>query len=341
MRLFCLPWNVNSDEWWTHHVEWYVSEEHDDKYCYSLIPRAMKRHAFRQIYNVQFQGDCSQVLTKRMWSSGWGADFGNIVDGMIRAMDTKRPFQIWNKKHWHYAAKKDGSRPVCPGQSIACYFLPLGGCEPNPKKVFNDTFYYKLAPMYRVLDNRLFMEFATRPQTWLRKAVYEFSKKIELSAPCTVMHVRRGDVVLHDDWSRRYHAIEEYVHATEKISNTIFLLTDDDNAIKEAHEKFPDFHWVHIERQRFKGKEGGWENHIPSDDPKLEVIILMSIFAKVGTCKMLIHTRSSFADYIAGVMMNARGRDFVRVNIDKDRSNIYNRSFAETFDISSKKSWKH
>jgi hypothetical protein len=118
----------------------------------------------------------------------------------------------------------------------------------------------------------------------------------------------------------------------------VFLLTDDENAVKEA-AKFPEFNWVSVDRPRYKGKEGGWENHIPSGDPKLEVIVLNSIFRKVGMCKVLIHTRSNFADYIAGVMMSARGRDFLRVDMDVDRSKIYNPEFAESYNIS-KADWK-
>jgi hypothetical protein len=148
------------------------------------------------------------------------------------------------------------------------------------------------------------------------------------------MHVRRSDVVLHKNWARRYYALEEYMNATDNITNTIFLVSDDDNAIKEAHTKFPDHNWVVIDRPRFKGKEGGWENHIPSDDPKLEVIVLMSIFRKVGMCRTLIHTRSNLADYIAGVMMSVRHRDFLRVDMNKDRTKIYSPKHEESHNIS-------
>lgn len=332
---FCLAWNVNSDEWWTHHADWRVSREDDDEYCFSPMAQGgLKQRTFQNLYNIQFRGDCSKGLTKPMWSSGFGADIANVVDGVKKALETKQPFQIWNKTPWHYAAKKDGSRPVCPEKSMHCYFLPLSSCDPNLKNVFNNSFYYKFQPMYRVLTNRLYMEYATRQRTWLRKAVYDFSKNINLTRPCTVMHVRRGDVVLHEAWTRRYHPLGEYIDATDQITNTVLLLTDDDNAIKEALSEFPGFNWVYIDRLRFKGKEGGWENHIPSDDPRLEVIVLGSIFRMAGFCKVLIHTRSNLADYIAAMMMNARGRDFLRVNLDTDSSKIYKPEHAESHNIS-------
>jgi hypothetical protein len=333
---FCLPWQVNSDEWWTHNVDWFVTQEDDKKYCFSPDKTSMKAAIFRQLYDIQFRGDCNQVRTKRMWSNGYGADMANVMDGLIKAMETKQPMQM-SDKSWHYASKKDGSMAVCPDKNMKCYFLPLSRCHPDPSKQFQGDFYSGRQPPFRIQQNRWYLEYATRPQTWLRKAVYDFSKtSIHLSDdhPCTVMHVRRADVVLHDRFSRRYMAIEEYMNATDKITENIFLLTDDDNAIKEARAKYPDHNWVVIDRPRFKGKEGGWENQIPSDDPKLEVIVILSIFRTVGKCIGFVHGRSNLSDYIAGVMMNARGKGFFNVDLNKDLDKAYNPKHADTHVIS-------
>jgi hypothetical protein len=334
---FCLPWSVNSDDWWTHHVDWFVSKENETDYCFSPMQGFMKRNMFHYLYDIQFRGDCTQVHTKRMWSNGWGADVSNLVDGLRYAMETNQPFQISNHV-WHYSAKKDGSRPVCPKKTMACYFLPLSRCPPIQDKMFRGAYYYEFQPRFKLLENRYYLEYITRPRTWLRKEVFDFSNKINLSTPCTVLHVRRGDVVLHGKWARRYYAIEEYIQATENVTNiteTIFLITDDENGVLEARAKFPKFNWVVIERPRFKGKEGGWENHFPSDDSKMEVIVLMSIFRKATECRVLTHTRSNLADYIAALMMSARGRDFVRVDMNADDgSSIYDIKHSESYNIS-------
>ena len=59
------------------------------------------------------------------------------------------------------------------------------------------------------------------------------------STVCTVIHVRRGDIVLHEETSRRYRAIAEYVETKEvEIHDNILLLTDDANAIGEAKKLF-------------------------------------------------------------------------------------------------------
>jgi hypothetical protein len=43
---FCIPWTVNSDEWWTHHVDWFVSKENETDYCFSPMQGFMKRNMF-------------------------------------------------------------------------------------------------------------------------------------------------------------------------------------------------------------------------------------------------------------------------------------------------------
>jgi hypothetical protein len=333
---FCLPWEVNSDKWWLHHPDWFVSNEEDSEYCFSLMESSLKSHFFRRLYNIQFRGNCDQVITKERYNSGWGVDLAHIVDGLKAAVEVRRPFQI-TQEPWHYAVGKDGSRAVCPQKNMHCYFLPITRCDPIPEKKVNLTFFYGQHPTYDLLENRWHLEYAVRPQTWLRKASYDFSKTINLTSPCTVMHVRRGDIVLHEQWSRRYYPIEDYVNATNRITNNIFLLTDDKNAVKEAQTKFPGFNWVFVDRPRYKGPEGGWENHAPSDDPKQEVIVLMSIFKKVGMCDVFIHTKSNLANHIIGIMLTARNNtSFLRVNLNQGQtdSQVYNSGNSESYNIS-------
>jgi hypothetical protein len=332
-QLFCLPWQINIDEWWTHHPGFRESFEHnnDTHYCFEAMPNRRTRF-FRELYNIQYKRNCSNVFTKKMWQAGWGADFAHIVDGLLYAMNNVVPMQVSNDRPWHYAAKKDGSRPACPSKDMYCYFLNMTNCKPNNRKafgkagkrgqfMFRNSYGDEEQPPLDFLYHSWLVEYASRPQTWLRKAVYDFSKTIQLTSPCIVMHVRRGDVILHGKQSRRYFAMEEYMNATfdwntaaaandkdndNTNTKTIFLLTDDDNAIQEARSKFPSYHWVYIDRPRFKGAQGGFENQIPSDDPQWEVIVLLSIFHKVKQCRALVHTQSSLAELVAGIMLDAR-----------------------------------
>jgi len=333
---FCHPWRVSYDRWWTHHPEWTVSKESDDDYCFSQMKPSTQSQLFRTLYDIQFRGNCDQVISKKMMSSGWGVDMANLVDGLLAANELKRPFQP-TQDPWHYANdKKNASNAVCPQKNMNCYFLPLSRCDPNEQRVYPGTFYYKFQPKLDEMDVQYLLDYITRPQTWLRKEVYDFSKTINVTSPCTVMHVRRGDVVLHKDWARKYYAIEEYMTASTKITNDILLLTDDANAVEEARAKFPDYNWITIDRQRFRGNEGGWENHIPSNNAKQEVVVLLSIFRLVKQCNVFVHSRSNLAEYLAGIMTRAQNRRLIRVDLNKGHSDrqIYSANNAETAQVS-------
>ena len=336
----CFPWKINSDKWWTHNPEWVIASQNKTTYCFRPLhakDESEFRNTLLELYDIQFRGDCDQVLTKHMWSSGWGADWANIVDGLWMALRVKQPFQIMDN-HWHYAAKKDGSAPVCPLKTKDCYFLPMSRCKPRDDRKHPVPFYGPGQPRYIDEVNRWYLSFATRPQQWLRKEVHDFVGTIDLPSPCSVMHVRRGDVVLHGKQARRYHAIEEYVDAAgSNLAKTIFLITDDANAITEARTKFPKYNWIIIDRPRYQGKEGGWEKHIPSDDPKLETVVLLSIFELAKRCDVFVHSRSNLSDYIAGIMMSAHGEKFQRIQIDKD-TRVYDEKNQDSHSIS-KSNW--
>jgi len=106
---------------------------------------------------------------------------------------------------------------------------------------------------------------------------------------------------------------------SEDVSNlgmpsTILLLTDDQNAIEEALTQYPKYHWVYMNRSRHRGAEGGFENHIPSDDPKQEVVVLLSTLQLVQHCDTLVHGKSGFSDLLSDEM----DQSALRINIDKN-----------------------
>ena len=253
------------------------------------MPDEAKAAVMRSLYDIQFHGDCTNVTTKNMWSSGWGADFGNVLDGLVYALQTKKPFQVLDRKWWHYAAlKKDGSNPTCPLRNMYCYFLNMTNCAPNPQHVQNG-FLTRHGEHQHDGKNSFLLDYAWRQQMWLRRRVYELTRSVNITTPCTVIHVRRGDVVLSKATSRRYYAISEYINATNNIEKNILLLTDDVDAIEEAQVEFPKFNWMFINRTRNRGSEGGWENQLPSQDPTLEVVVLSG---HLQACKTVLFVDS-------------------------------------------------
>jgi hypothetical protein len=160
VSVICFEWTQNSDEWWTHHPTYQVQSENDTHFCFG--PRTPNQAKFFQsLYKIQFQGDCSYVVTKKMWSDGWGADMRNVLDGLIHARKTNIPFQI-DQTPWHYAAKQDVSQPVCPTMGLGCYFLSLSNCSPKPKTVSERTDYFHGIPAY--FASRYYYDYLTRPQ---------------------------------------------------------------------------------------------------------------------------------------------------------------------------------
>lgn len=318
---YCVSWDTNTDKWWTRNPDWGISQENDTHYCFRRL-EPEKAALMKSIYETQFPSNCSSTITKTMWNSGWGADLSNVVDGLKFAHQTRqRPFSVYTSPDtgWHYASKKDGSKPVCPERTMQCYFLNMTSCPPNnSRRASYDRQSFLTGNWNGFHQARDYLEFSIRPQTWLRKEVYKFSKPYaqRLSTPCTVLHVRRGDVVLLDPRPRRYHAISEYMNEHNNVSRSVLLLTDDHNAIGEAIHDFPDHDWVYINRTRYKGAEGGWENHIPSDDPKQEVVVLLSLLRLTRKCNKLIQSKSNLADYMYSEMKAAH-TEVAKINLDQ------------------------
>lgn len=338
---FCREWSVNYDEWWTHHPDWEASGENQTHYCFALIKSHAKANYLRNLYHNQFHGDCNHVFTGKMWSSGWGADLSNIIMTIQHAKLKGVPAQMKALHPWQWAkAKPTRKNPnpeaVCPTQDMNCYFLPLSNCAPSA----NITNYEKKVWFFGydheypgVQDFLLDAAFATRPQTWLRKRVFDMVAQQNITTPCSVLHVRRGDVVLHLTQTRKYRPIEDYVqHAT---NNNILLLTDDQNAIEEAIFKFPNLNWMYIDRPRYAGSEGGWEQHIPSGDPAFEMTVLQAIFQLASKCNQIVRTHSGLSGYIYAMMRQANATvDFVDLDGQSSYLDVFSPSNRNSSTIS-------
>lgn len=314
---FCVPWHIPMDDWWTHHrVDWEMGRENATHCCFQRIRNAEKVSFLSRLEENQFSSDCAQVVSKYMMNAGLGADLDHMIDGLLFGLQNNRPFQVYSQRPWHYAAQKNGKHATCPTKDFYCYFLNISNCAPTKPSTVEGQFLTEgYNKQYDI--GRWMLEYIARPQTWLRKAVYDFVQtRIAIQTPCTVFHVRRADIVLHGNWSRRYRPIEEYVEAAKNhsVSNkNILLLTDDANAIEEALAEFPHFNWMYIKRKRHRGAQGGFENQIPSQNPQQELIILFSILKLVKQCSALVHTTGNFAEMIVGEMDSSGA---TRINLD-------------------------
>ena len=335
----CVPWTMNMDSWWTHHPEWFVSSETEDFLCFARED-SPKTRFWRQLYDLQFvHGNCTDVHTKHMWSSGLAADLSNIVDGLLHGLATNRPFQITFAKEdadwWHYAATKLGNKPVCPTKDQFCFFLPLSHCKPGEIDV--DAYKKPFPPD----EKKLWMhEYIMRQQQWLRRRVFEYMRdraprfdaaKNETS--CAVIHVRRADVVLHLQLSRNYFAVADYLDRLKgagRTHKTILLLTDDQNAIDEALEFHPDYNWKYLNRKRHRGKEGGWENQLPSKDPVEEMVALLATFRLVKQCDAIVHGQSGFSDMLF-IEMKYGGKGVQRLRVEPDLRKVFNTKYSSSF----------
>ena len=361
----------NFDEWYTHHPHFRVVNETEDMFCVETYCKAVNntyhcpdKHTHNILndtlafYSNQFESSCDRVHYRSMWSSGWAADFLNVQEGLIYANDFSVPLVM--SAPWHYAAlKKDPSIRTCPQADLTCYFLPYHSCpnldvicgftregfggsieECNGTKVERFTTTEQLHEIEVWYDRGLnAYNFMTRKQLWLRRAVFDFKRefqmKQEVESDCSAIHVRRSDVIFHDEWSRKYYPVSDYVNLIpkEKLSDpnhTIFLLTDDSNAIKEAHEFHPHLRWKYIDRPRHHGSSGGWENQTPSGVPSLELITLMAIFELVQDCSVFVHGQSGLSDYIwTHMAANAGNKAVTRLRVDNGKQ-LFNETFAHS-----------
>lgn len=130
-------------------------------------------------------------------------------------------------------------------------------------------------------------------------------------------------MVLHDEYSRKYFEIEDYLKKIDadareilQNGNNILLFTDDANAIDEAHSLHPSYKWVYLNRTRHRGSSGGWENQVPSQDPRKEVIMLLSILELAKKCDAFAYTSSKYANVIRDAMLST-GRSIKLLRVDE------------------------
>jgi len=360
------------DEWYTHHPNWVITNETEDMFCIepycekgsSSYPCPNDRRSnlisdFWRFYNNQFRSPCDKVHYRSMWSSGWSADFLNVQEGLLDATNNFHMPLVMSSP-WHYAAiKKDSSIRTCSQADLTCYFLPYHSCGSLDKICGFTPQEFGLAiadcngtSVERITTEQILdaveiwnergyaaYQFMTRKQLWLHRAVFDFKRNFRVKhgpeSDCSVIHVRRADIIMHTIHARKYYPISDYVNLIpkEKLNDpnhTIFLLTDDANAVKEAHEFHPTLRWKYIDRPRHSGSSGGWENQTPSLNPALELIVIMATFELVQDCSSLVHGFSGFSDYIwTHMAANAGNRSVKRLRVD-DQKQVFNNNHSQS-----------
>jgi hypothetical protein len=104
----------------------------------------------------------------------------------------------------------------------------------------------------------------------------------------------------HDNNPIHTHTYIEYIDKAKiQPNDTIVLLSDDISTIEEV-EKYhaKKYHWIYLKRKRFRGTEGGINNHIPTGDPALEVITIMAEVKLAAQCHKLVTGTSGFVTAI-------------------------------------------
>jgi len=273
------------------------------------------------------QKDCSTRFNRSktgeivIRNNGWGVDINAVVTAIHKAWLYGWGVQIKIPKDgWHYAVgytknpdpRKQGSpkRPppsnaVCPARDLSCFFKPINCTAPVKKPTMLHA-----------------STLGLRPHDWLVQEAERRAAFAQLTEPCAVVHVRRSDVLLNFGFGQkssvplyRYVPLVEYFEeGTSALKRwgvrNILIITDSASAIAEVAQ-LPEqlrkgYAIRYLDRPRFNGSEGGWENHFPSGSAKEEVIWIMTIASLVPRCHVWIGTQSSFATFMRVRMPNLK-----------------------------------
>jgi hypothetical protein len=151
---------------------------------------------------------------------------------------------------------------------------------------------------------------ASRPRTWLRRAVRSRVSDANVALPCATMHVRRGDSVRQ---GRRHHTPAEWLDAVINGSTfahtagaprdlldlprkfaSLFVMSDESTALPELQEAYPNLPWRALDRKRHSGVHA-YSMHMPSNDPELEMVDLYAETEITARCDLFVYKRGALA----------------------------------------------
>jgi hypothetical protein len=119
---------------------------------------------------------------------------------------------------------------ISPPQKNERFVLPpttpatfnMSRCEPNPDGQVHSSLISPTAHRFTNPGSWYYLEYARCQQTWVCRKVYRFSTntdRVNITTPCTVIHVRRSDIVLH---CFDPHEIDDYVKAVNNGTKKLF-----------------------------------------------------------------------------------------------------------------------
>lgn len=325
----CFLWDgPNTDEWWTHHPDWEVGAENTTHYCYSKIKDPARAKFLQKVYQVQWHGNCSEDVQQRIVNAGYGASVETIVEAFYATMKSyrfQRPFQMTKPRPdfvWLYTTNDNSSCAYCNTTDMNCYVLPLSKCPPVYGRP-NDRF-PKENDKQNEAEFSWLHGYTNRLRLLVRKQVFDTLKHKYPKAklPCTVMHIRRGDVGLWGGPWRRYAAVAEYIEKGQvQKGENIVLLTDDDTTIEEIKKYHSwDYNWIYSDRPRQTGTRKGFNSHIASNVPALDYVAILAELKLASQCHKFVYGYSGFARIIVEALREA-GTNFTEYYLDTTISN--------------------
>jgi len=239
---------------------------------------------------------------------GLGVDLGAVIPHLKTAWKERRGLVVTPGRQeekpelngaWHYA------QGVCEAEDLSCFFV-TPECIDNSTLELDIDFDDEFEP-----TNGHLLWYLTRPLPHIQDLVVELASEIQLSTPCAVVHVRHSDRTLNRGWGNlgnesvaplfSYHPLREYIKkggdvlAEHGVEN-LLLLTDDADVVEET-KSIQGYEWKYFDKPRFKGSEGGWENHFPADR-KSEMIHILALRRLTPLCEVWIGSKSSFASFL-------------------------------------------
>ena len=350
--LHCALWDeLNLDLWWQEHPEWepsrqYTNSTHD---CFTRIANPNRVALNQRIYANQFHNNCSNLQARLVSQQGFGASLNTLVMGLWQALSLKIPFQqskYWEGFRWIYTPPYNDTHPelnswaACKSQDINCYFLPLSNCVAPFSRAELQTRKTLWLRQFRVnstLEEEFVWahEYVMRPNQKVRRRLSHMlaTEAPKVPTPCTWMHVRRSDATTEQSlFPRNFYWLQEYLdvgnisssdNTTGDANNqSIFVLTDDQTTIEEAHLLHPQYNWIFWNRTRHRGGAKR-HSHFPSSDEGLEVLVLLAEIELAGTCRKAVHGTSNMVEFFRNSMIMKHGIDNIELaQVDSDKEYI-------------------
>jgi hypothetical protein len=302
---YCAPWEVDSDNWWLHHPDWEPSTENETAYCFAPIKDTEKATFLKELHDFQWTGNCSEVEKSCEVNSGFGASTGWLQDSFWHASKQSKPFQILlnGRPRWLYSTANNASWAYCENKDTRCYYLPVSPCSRD--FVGNRNQHLTGPRPSRHQDKLRFhwmRHYLYRPKQHLRRKSFEMRQSLNISYPCTTMHVRRGDVGAGFQPFRRFAAVQEYLdEAQAQEGDNIVLLTDAESTIQEAKMYHPNYNWIYLDRPRHESIVK-FNNHLPSGDESAELLAIEVELRIASTCQKVVYGDSGFVKNLLNTM---------------------------------------